>query len=477
MFFGLGGNDLGAWEGPVKNPGSWCDVAGRCPHDEWRVAMSSGGGWNHGHESHIFWNQDKLGPNDNIYIRNHNEGDTVRVITNVKPTGSGWTPPYDATDSIIGSRHGYITHFTLKKDDKPVKGSGELEYLINTRPFTEHGAGNAYLTKDVWDDGGYKNVPLADGGKGDPCPGAPANKKGFFNRNQIKCVYNKDSLGRLGGASRSPDQDAMYNKLLSDYCNTPGNETHTVGSVKCTDNSKFMAVAQRYCESGTNIKDASKDAICGPTNYGKYHESAINYCNKNPTDNWCRCYTALKKCTTDMNGPGCQKFKTVFDSYKKFQGKPGYTEAVNAIPCAAGCSLADVYRPRDIGTCPTSITICNADVNVGSMQDSSVKVEQACSSGDAPSTDPKAGSGGGGGGGGGGEGEGEGEGEEETLIIPKNLADFKTFIPTGVEGLKTSKRQQAGVGVVGAGLMMMCLVLLLLVVSGGGGAAPRRFRR
>ena len=475
LFMGFGGGHAAGFEGNNLKPGEWCDVCGRypCP-DGGNAGFSHHGGWCHGWENHIFWNQDKLGPNDNIYLRNVYEGDTVRVITNVKPTGSGWTPAYDTTNDVIGSRHAYVTHFKLKKNDKPTTGAGEVDDVIKTRPHSEHGGDNAYYFKDIYDSGGYKNVPLADGGQGDPCPGARAGKKGFVDRNTIKCVYDKTSLGALQTATKSPDQNAMYERLLNKYCTKDGNETQTIGhgssAVKCTDNNKFIAVAKRYCETGTNIKDADKDAICGPKNYTAFHESAIKYCDNNPTDDWCRCYTALKKCTTNMNGPGCQKFKTVFDSYKKFQGKPGYTEAVNAIPCAAGCSLADVYRPRDLGTCPANITICNADVNVGSMQDSSVKVEQACSSGDAPSTDPKAGSGGGGG----DVWTNNYGGEEETLIIPKNFADFKTFIPTGIEGLKTSKRQQAGVGVVGTGLMMVCCILLLLVVSSGGGA--RRFR-
>ena len=138
------------------------------------AAFSHHGGWNHGWENHIYWNQNKLGPNDNIYLRNYHEGDTVNVITNVKPTGRGWTPAYDVSSSIIGSRHGYVTHYTLKKNDKPVKGANEVEYVINTRPHNAHGGGNLYYKKDVYDSGGYKDVPLADGGKGDPCPGARA---------------------------------------------------------------------------------------------------------------------------------------------------------------------------------------------------------------------------------------------------------------------------------------------------------------
>jgi hypothetical protein len=465
LFLGFGGGHAAGFVGDKLKPGQWCDVGARypCP-DGGAAGFSHHGGWNHGWESHIFWNQNKLGPNDNIYLRNGYEGDTVNVITNVKPTGSGWTPAYDVSSPIIGSRHAYVTHYTLKKNDKPVKGANEVEYIINTRPHSAHGGGNLYYKKDVYDGAGYRNVPLADGGQGDPCPGARAGKKGFVAENRIKCVYDKGSLGSLQTAAKSPDQHTMYNALLSEYCKKPGNETHTVGNVKCTDNTKFMDVAKRYCETGAHIKDVSKDAICGPGKYGKYHESAINYCNKNPTDNWCRCYTAMKKCTKNMNGPGCQKFKTVFNSYKKFKGKPGYTEAVNAIPCAAGCSLADVYRPRDMGDCPQNITICNAEVNVGSMQDSTVKVDQACSSG---STDPKA------------------EAPPGELVdygAQPTLTDFasnpRSYIPKSLGDLKQNRKAKAGVTGIGSSLIItMCCVVLLLLMMSGGGNGPRRFRK
>jgi hypothetical protein len=465
LFLGFGGGHAAGFVGDKLKPGQWCDVGARypCP-DGGAAGFSHHGGWNHGWESHIFWNQNKLGPNDNIYLRNGYEGDTVNVITNVKPTGSGWTPAYDVSSPIIGSRHAYVTHYTLKKNDKPVKGANEVEYIINTRPHSAHGGGNLYYKKDVYDGAGYRNVPLADGGQGDPCPGARTGKKGFVAENRIKCVYDKGSLGSLQTAAKSPDQHTMYNALLSEYCKKPGNETHTVGNVKCTDNTKFMDVAKRYCETGAHIKDVSKDAICGPGKYGKYHESAINYCNKNPTDNWCRCYTAMKKCTKNMNGPGCQKFKTVFNSYKKFKGKPGYTEAVNAIPCAAGCSLADVYRPRDMGDCPQNITICNAEVNVGSMQDSTVKVDQACSSG---STDPKA------------------EAPPGELVdygAQPTLTDFasnpRSYIPKSLGDLKQNRKAKAGVTGIGSSLIItMCCVVLLLLMMSGGGNGPRRFRK
>ena len=152
LFIGFGGGHVAGFEGDGLRYGQWCDVAAPYPcqaSNQHAAAFSHHGGWNHGWESHIFWNQNKLGPNDNIYLRNYHEGDTVNVITNVKPTGSGWTPGYDVSSGIIGSRHGYVTHYTLKKNDKPVKGANEVAYVINTRPHRAHGGGNLYYKKDL----------------------------------------------------------------------------------------------------------------------------------------------------------------------------------------------------------------------------------------------------------------------------------------------------------------------------------------
>ena len=471
LFLGFGGDHAAGFVGDNLKPGQWCDVAAGypCP-DGGAAGFSHRGGWNHGWETHIFWNQQKLNKRDNIYLRNFHEGDTVNVITNVKPTGGRWTPAYDVSSSIIGSRHAYVTHYTLKKNDKPVIEGNEVEYVINTRPHNAHGGGNLYYKKDVYDGGGYENVPLADGGRGDPCPGAGSNKEGFVGENQIKCVYGKSSLGSLQTAPKSPDQTTMYNTLLSEYCKKPGNETHTVGTVKCTDNTKFMDVAQRYCETGSRIKDAGTDAICGPSKYGKYHESAIKYCDANPADKWCRCYTALKKCRTNMDSPGCKKFKELFETYKKFKGKPGFAEVVQALPCAVGCSLADVYRPRDMGPCPSNIVVCNAEVNVGSMNDSTVEVEQACS---ASSGD---GAGGGGGGGGGGAPDGLTDyGAQPTLT--DFTSNPKSYIPKSLDDLKQNRKAKAGAAGIGGVVIMMGLCMLMLVLLSSGGPTARRFSR
>jgi hypothetical protein len=456
----------GSWNSP-KQDAEICSTHGTCPGaGGGDHSFASRHGFREGWEDWMQWNRNKVNPRDNIYIGNHYNGDTV-PITDVKFGGSTrWTPTIDMNNEPVAARRRYMTWFTIKRNDKPPDPDNKntFAYEIKTKPEPVEGGRNRnrYLKDDVWN---YSKVRLEDGNKVDPCPGTP--HKGFTSRNTITCLYNAQQLGALQGASKRPVQDAMYNDILNRLCNVRGNETKVVGNVKCTDNTKFMNVAQRYCETGSRIKDAGADAICGPSKYGKYHESAIKYCDKNPTDNWCRCYNAMKKCTKNMNGPGCQKFKTVFESYKKFKGKPGYTEAVNAIPCAAGCSLADVYRPRDMGACPQNITICNAEVNVGSMQDSTVKVAQACSSGDAPSTDPNAAT----------EGANK-KFEEEQPTLTDFTSNPGSYIPKSLGDLKTNKKAKAGVGGIGSSLIIsICCVVLLLLVMSGGGSGPRRFRK
>jgi hypothetical protein len=234
-----------------------------------------------------------LNANDNIYLRNgHNN--TVRIITDVKtprrsPRFPNWTKNFSQTDPIAGGRIGYTTEFAVKQNDKPTVNTGDIYHDVVTVPMEEGGVPGAYSFNDVWK---YKNVPLTDNSKGDPCPGT--SRKGFIDKKKISCVYNKTELNALANnpgarGTASPVKEAMYTKLLSDFCNRDGNEEVVIAGKKCVEHAQFENVAQRYCEKGSNIKDKS---VCSKTNYPKYHESAVKYCDANPSNDWCRCYIA-----------------------------------------------------------------------------------------------------------------------------------------------------------------------------------------
>lgn len=344
-----------------------------------------------GDDHYIRWNRSKLNANDNIYFRNSHNG-TARIITDVKTNKKdlwrpSWTIKFNQDDSIAAGRKGYSTHFLVKNNDKPTVSSGDMYYDVTTVPISENGVGGAYKWDDIKE---YKKVKLSDNSVGDPCPGT--SRKGFIEKTKIRCVYNKTELNALANnpgarGTASPVKEAMYTKILSDFCNRAGNEEVVVAGKKCVEHAQFENVAQRYCEKGTHIKDKS---VCSKTNYPKFHESAVKYCDANPTNDWCRCYIAQHKCRHNMNQPGCTEYKRIYDSYESVKGQPGYDQVVANIPCSVGCGGGAVYTPKDQTPCPENITVCGMTVEASQLRDSQVNIEQKCSSGsgDASSSPP-----------------------------------------------------------------------------------------
>jgi len=100
------------------------------------------------------------------------------------------------------------------------------------------------------------------------------------------------------------------------------------------------------------------------------------------------------------------------------------------------------------------------------MSESDIKASCELNAGDGSSV-----------GGGGGGGGGDGDTEEEVVSLTDFRTNPKSYIPNSIEGLKTSRKQQLGVGGVGGVVMMMCCCMLMLLLLSSGGPAARRFSR
>ena len=74
-------------------------------------------------------------------------------------------------------------------------------------------------------------------------------------------------------------------------------------------------------------------------------------------------------------------------------------------------------------------------------------------------------------------GGGDGDTEEEVVSLTDFRTNPKSYIPNSIEGLKTSRKQQLGVGGVGGVVMMMCCCMLMLLLLSSGGPAARLFSR
>ena len=436
-----------AWHKPEN--GFECNVQGKCGHEYACVD----GFWP-GDDRYIKWNTSKFNWDDNIYLRNIHNGST-RIITDVKAEDyrdlwfKPWTKQLDQSNAIAAGRNHYTTHFVVKYKDKPTASSGDLKYNVNTVTISEDGYPGAYKWDDVKD---YKKVKLTDNSVGDPCPGT--SRKGFIDKKVISCVYNKTELNALANnpgarGTASPVKEAMYTKLLSDFCNRDGNEEVVIAGKKCVEHAQFENVAQRYCEKGTNIKDKS---VCSKTKYPKYHESAVKYCDANPSNDWCRCYIAQAKCRTNMNHAGCTEYKRIYDSYESVKGQPGYDQVVANIPCSVGCGGGAVYTPKDQTPCPENITVCGMTVEASQLRDSQVNIEQKCSSGsgDASSSPPS-----------GDSPSSTGDSSSSTGDSPSSTGDSPS---SGDNPPKDKTKMYIGIGV---GVVVF-IILLLLLLGGDG---------
>ena len=318
------------------------------------------------------------------------------------------------------------------------------------------------------------------------------------------CGYNYDYNTLQGLKTNSGVDGAEYEAMISRFC---GNEVNLAKSIPpvgtiCAEQAAGIQIATQYCGKGENIITqtdvCNTDEPLGATGYQQllntfctannihikdsnhpcaglktsasalYNTISAAFCEANPNDSFCSCYNVLKdKCdpTSKTGVKGCAEtsayvdlrnatpddFKSVWDGQRK---------------CGSICVGANKYIPPGITNgCKTTIQICAQDINVETASGSDIKASCELNANEGSSS-------GGGGDGGGGDGENV---QIEELIIPKSLDDIKTFIPKGVDGLKTSRRQQTTVGVTSSIMsILMSLVVLIIIVSSGARRGIRR---
>jgi hypothetical protein len=243
------------------------------------------------------------------------------------------------------------------------------------------------------------------------------------------------------GADTIPGGDATYQQLLNTYCIANNvhikNSSHACSGLKTSNSALYNTLAEQFCEA-------------------------------NPNDSFCSCYNVVKdKCdpTSKSGVAGCSDtasyvdlrnatptdFQSVWDGQRK---------------CGSVCTGANKYiPPNDSAGCKTTIQICSQDINVQNATESEINAK--CS------LDASEGSSAGGGGGGGG-----GDTEQETITIPRNVEEVRSFLPTNLNDVRTSKKKQVGVATMGGSFMSVICVILLIIAGtmGAGPVARRRFR-
>jgi len=292
------------------------------------------------------------------------------------------------------------------------------------------------------------------------------NNKGH----RYACVYpkNAQTLRGVDQATIGKLNRPMYEDMVTRYCADSNNIFERPGTQSCLERSAGVAIAKQYCAVSNRIHT---DPNCNTTNLTQagYESVAAAYCEANPNDSFCSCYNVLKdKCDpTKKTGPaGCSDtsayvdlrnatpddFKSVWDGQRK---------------CGSICAGANKYIPPGITNgCKTTIQICKQDINVETASGSDIKASCELNANEGSS------SGGGGGGGGGGDTE------QETITIPRSVEEVRSFLPTSIDDLRTSKKKQVGVSTVGGSSMSMicCVILLIVATTMGAGPVARRFR-
>ena len=317
----------------------------------------------------------------------------------------------------------------------------------------------------------YTQGQMCPGQGGEVWPMGMHNEHGGRHNkgHRYACVYPKNAQtlrgvdAATGSGGGSSLVRPMYEDMVARYCADSNNIFERPGAQTCLERTAGLAIAKQYCGVSNRIHT---DPNCNTANLTQagYNSVAAAYCEANPNDSFCSCYNVLNdKCDpTSKTGPaGCSDtasyvdlrnatpddFKHVWDGQRK---------------CGSVCAGANKYIPaNNQAGCKTTIQICKQDINVGSASGSDIKASCELNAEDGSS------SGGGGGGG----------GEEEVVSLTDFRTNPKSYIPNSIEGLKTSRKQQLGIGGVGGVVMMMCCCMLMLLLLSSGGPAARRFSR
>jgi hypothetical protein len=307
--------------------------------------------------------------------------------------------------------------------------------------------------------------------------------------------------------------NSAYEEMIQRVCINPVNLTKSIpGDKICAEHAGAVDIAKAYCGEGENIinetdvcnadtlpgglatyktllnayctANPSKVAEAGHAcanlntdpqtkNTSLFESLAAQHCAANPGEAWCSCYNIMNDvCASNSSASGCAKKRQKFD--KLVAGTPsGQKNLWSGLEkCFGGvCTGTNKFLPpgHDL-RCNSSVNVCVQEVNVESLNDSDMTLTCDIDSGGEPSV----GTGGGGGGGGGG-----GDTEQETITIPRSVGEVRSFLPTNISDLRTSKKKQVGVATVGGSFMsVICVILLIVATTMGAGpiARARRFR-
>lgn len=241
--------------------------------------------------------------------------------------------------------------------------------------------------------------------KGKACPGGDAYWKGF---QKIACVYDVKTGSKLGriqalhgeikDAGSGDPRKAMFNNIVRKYCDRADRLDDRIksggGVNTCRSVANAKEFAKVHCKKGDKIK--SDKTFCTVEELGQdlYDELATDYCEKNPSTDWCSCYNVMKHkddCRNHADLPGCEDVADQLNMMADSLPADAMSEFKGNEICWGSCVGTDRYIPHKdkldpTGRCDRDVCINVATITAGNLTDSGINLDMNCATGDGSGT-------------------------------------------------------------------------------------------
>mgnify|MGYP001189733276 CR=1 FL=1 len=241
--------------------------------------------------------------------------------------------------------------------------------------------------------------------KGKACPGGDAYWKGY---RKIACVYDVKTGSKLGRIQTlhseikdtfaGDPRKGMFENIVNKYCDRADRLDDRIksggGVNTCRSVANAKEFAKVHCKQGDRIK--SDKTFCTVEELGQdlYDELATDYCEKNPSTDWCSCYNVMKHkddCRNHADLPGCEDVADQLNMMADSLPADAMSEFKGNEICWGSCVGTDRYIPHKdkldpTGRCNREVCINVANITAGNLTDSGINLDMSCVTGDGGGT-------------------------------------------------------------------------------------------
>ena len=314
---------------------------------------------------------------------------------------------------LLGDEISSVKIEALPQDNLKVNGqvTHEIEIPDNNLGYNTRLHGGEHTAWMYRPDGGgkHKDMEIGNGFKGYPCTKeaksaiwtqSSAGTHGNPKRGQkMHCTFDiteakMKSLNEATKSDRDPRR-GMYNAITQRICDgiwqSNPDFKYGDGDKTCWDKKKSQSSMEKFC-GGDNIKNPSRKKHCNPEVIGQdlYDQLATDYCEKDPTSDWCSCYNVMKHkddCRNHADLPGCEDVADQLNMMADSLPADAMSEFKGNEICWGSCVGTDRYIPHKdkldpTGRCNREVCINVATVTAGNLTDSGINLDMSCVTGD-----------------------------------------------------------------------------------------------